>query len=290
MNAKQRTVIVTDSTCDLSTEILDKYNIIQVPLYVTLGDKTFRDGVDTTPQMLYSYVGKSGNLPKTSAPSPQDYREVFEELTNANYEVVCLTIGSDFSCSCCNAKISAEEFKNVFVVDSQNLSAGVGYLVLDAAELSQCGKSAKEIYDELTDKVPYIDTSFVIEKLEYLYKGGRCNAAAMFGANLLHIKPCIQVKNGKMNVGKKYRGSLKSSVSAYIKDKLSDIEDIDQKRIFITHTMQHDPKLVEYAIEIVKSIADFDQIIETKAGSTISSHCGPGTLGVLFGRKTPLIK
>jgi len=277
-------IITADSTCDLSHEILEKYkNISIVPLYVNMDDKFYKDGVDITISDLFEYVDKTGKLPKTSAVSISDYTAVFKELTNKGYSVIHINIGSHFSCCHQNALIAAEEFENVYVVDSANLSTGMGHLVIKGAELALKGMPAKDIYDELLNLVPRIESSFVLDSLDYLKMGGRCSSITAIGANILGIKPCIEVREGKMHVGKKYRGKIKDRLSDYIKDRLSGRDDISYDRIFITHTSTNE--IMEHAKNEVCKYSDFKEILTTTAGSTIASHCGPHTLGILFIRK-----
>lgn len=283
-----KVIITADSTCDLSPELVAKNNIQIVPLYINLGEESLADnGVDITPQKIYDYVDKTGNLPTTSANPVGNYAEFFGTLVKEGYDVVHLNISAGFSCTHQNACLAAEDFENVYVVDSRNLSTGSGLLVLEAAEMAKNGMEAKDIAEKLVALAPKADASFVIDDLTYLHKGGRCSAVAKFGANLLKLKPSIQVKNGAMGVSKKYRGEYKVCVEQYIKDKLADTESIDPKRVFVTHT-KCDDEIVNLAVKTVKACFSFDEILETTAGCTITTHCGPDTLGVLFFRKENL--
>jgi len=278
------TAITADSTCDISPALFERYGVAMIPLYIALGDTAYRDGVDITPAELFSYVERTGELPKTSAPTVEDYAAVFRKLTGEGREVVHIAFSSEMSASCSNASLAAEAVGNVRVVDSRSLSSGSGLLVVKAAELAGQGLTAEEIAREVTRAVPNVEASFIIDTLEYLHKGGRCSSVAALGANLLHLKPCIEVQDGKMLVGKKYRGTLKKCLGQYVEDRLSGRAGIDTSRAFVTHTVQ-DPALVEHVMELIRQIVPFGELIETKAGGTISSHCGPGTLGVLFLRK-----
>lgn len=282
-----KVIITADSTCDLPLEIAQKNDVTIVPLYINLEGKSLADGKDIAPEDIYAFVEKTGDLPTTSANPIGNYEELFKSLTEQGYDVVHLNISSNFSCTHQNATLAAEDLDNVFVVDSRNLSTGSGLLVLEAAEMVKEGKSAKEIAEKLRELALKVDASFVIDDLTYLHKGGRCSAVAKFGANLLKLKPCIQVKDGAMGVSKKYRGDYKVCVEQYIKDKLADVDSIDTKRVFVTHT-KCDDEIVRLAVDTVNSLVKFDEVIENTAGCTVTTHCGPNTLGVLFFRKENL--
>lgn len=284
-----KVIITTDSTADLSKELIEKNSVVVSPLYINLGETSYADnGVDIVPDDIYKYVKESGKTPTTSANPIGNYTEFFKKYVDEGYDVVHFNLSSNFSCTHQNALLAAEDFENVYVVDTRNLSTGSGLLVLRAAELAKEGKSASEIAEEIKGLTNKVDASFVLDDLTYLHKGGRCSSVAKLGANLLKLKPCIQVKDGAMGVAKKYRGDYKICVKQYIQDKLAEIDDIDTKRIFVTHTLCSD-EIVNLAVETVKSCGDFDEILETTAGCTITTHCGPRTLGVLFFRKTDLV-
>ncbi len=277
--------IISDSTCDLSKELLEKYRISIVPLYVIINDKMKKDGIEVTPEEIYSYVNDTGKLPTTSAPNINDYLEVFKLWREQGYEIVQFCISSDFSSSYHNACIAAEETGGVYVVDSRNLSTGNGLLVLHGAEMAEKNFSAKEIAEECSKLTSKVEASFVVDRIDYLYKGGRCSALAAFGANLLNLKPCIEVAGGKMKPGKKYRGNISRVILNYVADRLCDRDDIDKHRIFITHT-KCGSEDVENVREKIKELCnDFEEILETTAGCTITTHCGPNTLGILFMKK-----
>ena len=284
---KKQIIISSDSTCDLSRELIDRYNIRILPMGVTLGDNSYRDGVDITPDDLYAYVEKTGQLPKTSAINMAEDAEYFAELTRDGSAVIHFTISASMSATYNNARMAAEDFEDVYVVDAKNLSTGSGLLVLAAAEMAQQGLEAKEIAQKVSELADYVDASFVVDNLEYLAKGGRCSAVAAFGANLLQLKPCISVKNGAMGVSKKYRGKFEKVLPTYVAEKLANGDDIDLERVFVTHA-GCDPQLVESIVELVKNTLPFKEVLVTRAGCTVSSHCGANTLGVLFVRKTPL--
>lgn len=284
---KKQIIISSDSTCDLSSELIERYNIRILPMGVTLGDNSYRDGVDVTPDDLYAYVAKTGQLPKTSAINMAENADYFEELTRDGSAVIHFTISASMSATYNNARMAAEDFEDVYVVDAKNLSTGSGLLVLAAAEMAQQGMEAGEIAQKVSELADYVDASFVVDNLEYLAKGGRCSAVAAFGANLLQLKPCISVKNGAMGVGKKYRGKFEKVLPTYVSERLADGEDIELDRVFVTHA-GCDPQLVESIAELVKNTLPFKEVLVTRAGCTVSSHCGANTLGVLFIRKTPL--
>ena len=284
---KKQIIISSDSTCDLSRELIQRYSIRILPMGISLGDEIFRDGIDITPDAIYAHAAETGQLPKTSAINMAEDADFFEELTRDGSAVIHFTISSAMSATYNNARMAAEDFEDVYVVDAKNLSTGSGLLVLAAAEMAQQGMEAEVIAQKVSAMADYVDASFVVDNLEYLAKGGRCSAAAAFGANLLQLKPCISVKNGTMGVGKKYRGKFEKVLPAYVADRLSNSEDIDLERIFVTHA-GCDPQLVESVAELVRNTLPFKEVLVTRAGCTVSSHCGANTLGILFVRKTPL--
>lgn len=280
-------IISSDSTCDLSAELRERYNVSIIPLGVTLGDKTYFDGVDVTPDDIYAHHDKTGELPKTTAANVGDCIDYFKPFADAGKTVIHLALSAEFSSTYNNACLAASEFENIYVVDSRNLSTGNGLLVIAAAEMAQSGMEATEIVEKLNAMTACVDASFVIDKLDYLHKGGRCSALAMLGANVLKLKPCIEVKNGKMGVGKKYRGKYGAVLKEYVAERLADIDNIDLDRVFVTHAGV-DMEIVNAVVEQVKETAPFKEVFMTRAGCTISSHCGADTLGVLFVRKSPL--
>lgn len=276
--------ITCDSTCDLTEDIYKSCGVEVMPLGVTLGSELRRDGIDIDPFGIFEYVDKTGTLPKTSAVSAGEYADVFRKYTEQGYEIVHINISSEFSSCHQNALLASQEFENVYVVDSRNLSSGSGHLVMKAKELADEGMSAAEIADILNDIKQKLDVSFVLQTLDYLQKGGRCPSVVAFGANILKLRPEIEVKDGKMSVGKKYRGSCEKSILDYIRGRLEGRSDIDTKRIFITHS--HVPQeIVDKAASLVRELQPFEEVIETYAGCTVSSHCGPSCLGVLFFKK-----
>ena len=279
-----RVIIASDSTCDLSPELVARYGIQILPLGVTLGEKQFTDGVDITPEDVYAHYTATGELPKTSAVNIAAFDDYFREHTADGSAIVLFTISSFMSSTCNNARIAAEEYDNVYVIDSQNLSTGIGLMVIAAAEMAREGKSAKEIADACTLLTSRIDSSFVVDDLEFLHKGGRCSAVAALGANLLHLKPCITVKDGKMGMEKKYRGKFPAVLEKYIAERIGDGSGIDLTRVFVTHA-GCDEALIARCAALVKSAADFKEVHVTLTGCTVASHCGRNTLGILFLRK-----
>ena len=277
------TKITCDSTCDLTVELYEKYQIRPLPLIVNMGDASYRDGVDVDAEQVFEFVAKTGELPKTSAGSVGTYLDAFREYVEAGSQVVHISLSSELSSSYQNACIAAETVGDVFVVDSKSLSTGSGHLAVLAAELVSAGLSAKEIAAALEDMRERLDVSFVLQTLEYLHKGGRCSGVAAFGANMLKLRPEIQVTNGKMGVGRKYRGSAEKSILDYVRGRLEGRTDIRLDRIFITHSGVT-PEILEKVKALVKELQPFDEVLETRAGCTISSHCGPSCLGVLFFR------
>ena len=280
----KKVIIASDSTCDLSNELIEQHGIVILPLTVSLGDEHYRDGVDIDPDRIYEHYEKTGKLPKTAAINGTEFKEFFEKLTADGSSVVMFTISAEMSSTYNNARLAAMEFEDVHVVDSRNLSTGGGLLVLAAADMAAEGKTAAEIAEACRELAPKVDASFVIDDLEFLYKGGRCSALAALGANLLSLKPCIGVKDGKMGVGKKYRGKFSITLKKYIDDQLKYIDEIEKKRVFVTHA-GCDEAIVNACYEQVKSLGVFEEVLLTRAGCTVSSHCGRNTLGVLFIRK-----
>ncbi len=273
--------ITSDSTSDLSPALLEQYDITVLPLYVTMGEQTCRDGVDARPEDLFAYVERTGSLPTTAAVNVADYHDCFAQFSPRHEAVIHITISSDFSSCYQNACVAAEGFSNVYVVDSRNLSTGHGLVVLEAALAAQRGEQPEAIVAHLNEVAGRVEASFVVDKLDYLVKGGRCSSAAALGANLLKLKPCIEVVDGRMKVGKKYRGNYDKVLLQYVRERLDGRDDLALDRIFVTHTPCR-PETVEAVKAEIQTYAPFSEIIETTAGCTISSHCGPNTLGILF--------
>lgn len=280
----QKIKITCDSTCDLTQEIYEKYNVEVFPLCITLGEELYRDGIDVTAPKVFDYVAETGILPKTSAFSMGEYLEVFKKFVDDGYTVIHINLSAEFSSCHQNAKLAAEELGNVYPIDSRNLSSGSGHLVMAAAELAAEGLSAPEIVEKLEEMKQRLDVSFVLQTLDYLKKGGRCSGVVALAATALQLRPEIVVVEGSMKVGKKYRGSMEKSITDYVKGRLAGRDDIQHNRIFITHSYVP-AEIVEKVKVLVAELQPFAEIIETKAGCTISSHCGPACLGVLFFKK-----
>ncbi|MGN0522178.1 MAG: DegV family protein [Eubacterium sp.] len=280
-------VITADSTSDLPEELIEQNNIIIFPLSVLLGDKSYRDGIDIHPQDIYDYVNKTGDLPKTAAVTPNQYYEVFEKLTAEGKAVVHIALSSAISSSYQNSCIAAADFDDVYCIDSKSLCTAMGLLVLKACDFRAKGFDAKKIYNRVSSLVPKLSTTFVLESLEYLHKGGRCSAVTRFGANILGIKPSIGVdpKQGTLDVLKKYRGKQEAVYKQYINDCLKDINKIDTSRIVIANSGGLNPEIISFAKGVIEGKASFDEIITSDAGCTISSHCGPKTLAIFYIKK-----
>ena len=276
--------ITADSTCDLSHELLTANNIALIRLIVTKDGEEFIDNDTITPADIFAHVAAGGELCKTAALGVGAYEDEFAKHAKDFDAVIHVSLGSGFSSSYQNACLAAGEFDNVHVIDSRNLSTGHGLVVLKACELAKTCNDLDTIVETLADYTAKVEASFVVENLTYLVKGGRCSSAAALGANLLNLKPCIEVKNGKMSVGKKYRGNYEKCLANYVKERLTGRNDIDGGTIFITHTPVSDSAL-EGVKTAVAETGIFQNIYETEAGCTISCHCGPGTLGILFVRK-----
>ncbi len=277
--------ITADSTCDLSPELVRKYNIGITPLSVIIDGQVYHDGVDVTPRDVFR-ASDAGKSVRTAAVNTYEYREFFEEQKKEYDQVVHVCISSDFSTCYADACEAASDLKDVYIVDSRNLSTGSGLLVLEGAELAAGGMDGKEIAQTLRDHTSLVDASFVVRTVEYLRRGGRCSGMEALGAKLLHIRPSIVVADGKMHPGEKYRGRYEHYLKHYIEDLLANDSDIDFSRVFITHSPSEEG-LVSFAIDKVKSMGLFREVLETMAGCTVCCHCGPDTLGVLFMRKTP---
>ena len=279
-----RIKITADSTCDLPKSIARDYGVQLIPLYVNLGGTYRRDGVDLTVEEIYDYVEKTGTLCTTAAVNVEDYTEIFRRLRQDYDAVIHFTISASMSSCYQNAKIAGDAVGGVWVVDSETLSSGIGLLVIEASLMAQRGDSPDAIFAEVNRLKKKLDVSFVLDTTEYLRKGGRCSAIASLGANLLRLRPCIAVKNGAMGMEKKYRGNLEKCFETYVRERLTDIDTLDLRRIFITCSSEN-PERAAYLTQVVQECAPFAQILTAQAGSTICSHCGPNCMGILFFRK-----
>ena len=276
--------ITSDSTCDLSPELLKKHDITMVSLSVIKDGKDFKDRVTITPAEIFDHVASGGELCSTSAVSIGEYTDVFEQYAHDYDGVIHINLGSGFSTCYQSACLAAEEFDNVRIIDSKNLTCGQGFVVLKACELAQTMDDLDAIADELNRFTEKVECSFLVDKLDYLVKGGRCSSAAALGANLLNLKPCIEVKDNKMSVVKKYRGNFTKALTSYIKDRLEDREDLDRAAAFLVQTVVSD-EAYQGVLDMVNCHGHFETVHEATAGCTISCHCGPGTLGIILVRK-----
>ena len=269
-----------DSTCDVSPEFLARYPVEILPLAVELEGKFYRDGVDLTPDTIISRVNAGAALPKTSAINVEEYREAFTRALETSDAVIHFNISSDFSSCHQNACIAAEGL-NVWCIDSRNLSTGITMLLAEGFDRAESGMEPEQIAKELRQRADKVDVSFIVDRLDYLYKGGRCSALAMLGANMLHIRPCIEVKDGKMGVCRKYRGSYERCLRQYIADRMRSKDDVKPRRIFLTHTGVA-AQAVEAVREMVLQEVPFAEVYEVRAGCSITSHCGENTFGIIM--------
>jgi DegV family protein with EDD domain len=274
--------ITADSTIDLSKELYEKYDIAVIPFVVTLGDETFLDGETIAPSDIYKFVAKTGKLPMTGARSPEDMKAFFESFTSKGIEVVHIGIGSQLSSGFGYATVAAKDNPLVHLVDTQTLSSGSGLLAIYASELNKMGiYSAKEIAEKARKRAFSGQSSFIVEKLKFLFKGGRCSMISMLGANLMHIKPCIQVVDGVNKVTRKYIGNMPACVAKYVEETLKIYDTPDLTRCMITYSTAT-PEMVKVAKETVAKLANFREVLVTQAGSVINSHCGENTIGILY--------
>lgn len=277
--------ILSDSTCDLSQGMLEKYDIGIVPLIVMKDEKEYLDGITITAQDIFDHVAAGGALCTTAARNMAIYQDAFEEYANRYDGVVHISLGSAFSSSYQNACLAADEFENVRIIDSQALSTAQALVVLKAAELGKTAASLDELVEALNAFTSKLESSFVVDKLDYLAKGGRCSAATALGANLLSLKPCIELKQNHMSVGKKYRGNLQKCLTTYVKDRFADREDIDWSRLMLVYTAGMPEEILTAVREAIGEYGKFETILESTAGCTISCHCGPGAFGLMFMKK-----
>lgn len=275
--------ILADSTCDLSKELLERHHITIIPLYIQLDDKSYKDGVEITPSEIYAWSDQNGKTPKTAAPGIEVIKEKLGQFQEEGAEVIFFGISEDMSTTCNVVRLVAQdmEYDKVHVIDSMNLSTGIGLQVLRAAELAEQGLSAEEIVKHIEAERGKVRASFVIDTLTYLYRGGRCSAMTALVAGALKLKPRISVNDGKMDVTKKYRGNISAVIKKYVSDMEEDLKKADPTRVFITHSGCN-AETVKQVYDYLESLHYFKEIDETLAGGVVSSHCGPNTLGVLF--------
>jgi len=279
-----RIQITCDSTCDLTPQLYEKYGIAVLPVTVILGDQEYKDGVNVTCEDLFAYVESTGRLPKTAAISIYEYNDFFSRFVEDGAQVIHISLSGELSSTYQNACIAAEDVGNVYVIDGRSLSAGSAHLALLAAELAEAGMDAAEIVETVNRAKERLDVSFVLQTLEYLHKGGRCSGVAAFGANVMKLRPEIQVLDGRMDVGRKYRGSMEKSILSYVRGRLEGRTDVDTRRIFVIHSGVSQ-EILDKVCDLIKELQSFEEIIVGRAGSTITSHCGPDCLGVLFMKK-----
>ena len=276
--------IISDSTCDLSRELIEKYNISILPLHIHLGEEEYQDGVSITPDELYVWSDANNTTPKTSAASMGEAIDAFQPHINNGDEIICFTISSSMSANYKVMCLAAEDLDaedKIHVIDSANLSTGIGLLVIEAAIMAQDGKSADEIVARIEELKPLVRASFVVDTLTYLHRGGRCSSVAALAGGMLKLHPRIAVEDGAMDAKKKYRGKINSVIMSYVKDMEEDLKTAKKDRVFITHS-GCEQSILDEVHSYLESLNVFDEILVTRAGSVISSHCGPGTLGVLF--------
>ena len=283
-----RPVCITyDSTCDLTPQLLERFKIRTVPLTIQSGERVFADDGQYTSTELYADYRRNGTLPKTTAVSPEAFKSFFLPILAEGYDIVHIDISSELSCTCQNAVLAAQELTEqgrVYVVDSRQLSTGGGLLALQGAKLRDRGMDAADIAEELRGLASCGDTSFVLDTLEYMWKGGRCSGVAALGANVLKLKPCLEMREGKLVVCKKYRGAMGKVYRQYITERLAG-KTVVEDHAFITHSGEVSENTLRELKELVRELAPFKEVFVTQAGCTVSSHCGPGTLGVLFLRQ-----
>lgn len=276
--------IIADSTCDLTQELIDRYGIAIVPLHIILGEEEYKDGVDITPDGIYAWSDEHKTTPKTSAVAIEDAMEAMKPYLDADMSIVAFSISESMSTTANVFRIAAEELEakeRVAVVDSANLSTGIGHLVIEAAIMAQQDRSKEEIVARMEELKPLVRASFVVDTLTYLHRGGRCSGLAAMAGGVLKLHPKITVVDGKMVAGKKYRGKIDGVIMSYVKEMEADLLQAKKNRVFITHS-GCDGAIVQEVKDYLASLHRFEEIIETRAGGVISSHCGPGTLGVLF--------
>lgn len=278
----QKCIITAETTCDLSPEILKERNFRTIPITVVLGMEEKKDGAEIKAEELFDYVKQTGSLPKTAAVAREEYREFFTELRKEYETVIHVALSASASTSYNNASSAAEEVEGVYVIDSKALSTGQGLLMLKASDMLNDGIDPKAVYERTSALVSKVQTSFVVDTLDYLAKGGRCSSVALIASKILKIHPYIYENDGNLQVKKKYMGSLQRSLTQYVNDLAGEYQSYDKRRAFVTHSPCNTRAEIEEVIAKVKDLFDFDEIIETQAGATVSTHCGMNTIGVLF--------
>ena len=278
----QNCIITAETTCDLSPDILQDRGFRTIPITIIMGLEEKKDGVAIKAEELFDYVKQTGQLPKTAAVSVEEYKEFFTEVKKDCEKIIHFSISSKASTSFNNALAAAKEIDGVYVVDTKALSTGEALLMLKASDMLQEGIAVEEVYNKIVELTSKVQTSFVVDTLDYLAKGGRCSAVALIASKILKIHPYIYENDGALQVKKKYMGNLQRALSSYVQDVATEYKNYDKKRVFITHSPCDGRELIEEVIAKVKEYFDFEEIIETQAGATVSTHCGKNTIGVLF--------
>ena len=276
--------IIADSTCDLSKDLLEKYDISVLPLHIVLGDKEYKDGLEISPDEIYEWSNANKEAPKTSAASISDTIDIYSKYLKNYDEIICFSISGQMSTTVNVMRMAAEELDSedkIHIIDSENLSTGGGLLVIEAAIMAKEGKIAKEIVEAVNQLKPYVRASFIVDTLTFLHRGGRCSGVAALAGGALKLHPKIVVENGGMKPDKKYRGKMNSAILTYVKDLEPQIQNAKSDRVFITHS-GCEKETIESVRQYLSELGHFEEILITRAGGVISSHCGPGTLGVLF--------
>lgn len=276
--------IISDSTCDLTPELIEKYDISILPLHILMGELEYEDGLGITPNEIFKWADANRTTPKTSAPSIERAAELIKSFTDNGTEVVCFSISAPISASGNVMRLAAEDLgveHLVTVIDSANLSTGLGLLVVEGAIMAQEGKTSKEIKERIEELKPLVRTSFVVDTLTYLHRGGRCSGLAALAGGALKLHPKILLENGEMHPGKKYRGKIDKVIMAYVSELEADLRNAKTDRVFVTHSVS-DRALVEKVKEYIHNLNVFTEVLEAPVGGVICSHCGPGTLGVIY--------
>ena len=276
--------IIADSTCDLSKDLLEKYDISVLPLHIVLGDKEYKDGLEISPDEIYEWSNTNKEAPKTSAAAISDTIDIYSKYLKSYDEIICFSISGQMSTTVNVMRMAAEELDSedkIHIIDSENLSTGGGLLVIEAAIMAKEGKSGIEIIESINELKPFVRASFIVDTLTFLHRGGRCSGVAALAGGALKLHPKIVVENGGMKPDKKYRGKMNSAILSYVKDLEPQIKNAKNDRVFITHSGCEE-EIIESVRQYLSELGHFEEILITRAGGVISSHCGPGTLGVLF--------
>ena len=276
--------IIADSTCDLSKDLLEKYDISVVPLHIVLGDKEYKDGLEISPDEIYEWSNSNKEAPKTSAAAISDTIDIYSKYLKSYDEIICFSISGQMSTTVNVMRMAAEELDSedrIHIIDSENLSTGGGLLVIEAAIMAKEGKSGIEIIESINELKPFVRASFIVDTLTFLHRGGRCSGVAALAGGALKLHPKIVVENGGMKPDKKYRGKMNSAILSYVKDLEPQIKNAKNDRVFITHSGCEE-EIIQSVRQYLSELGHFEEILITRAGGVISSHCGPGTLGVLF--------